>query len=534
MKQILFFSFILFLLSHCANIGQPDGGARDTTPPKVDSLRSTPMLQTDFHPDQTKRSIELYFNEWIKVENAQKQIVVSPPLQYSPTIVPKGKGVTITLDPREKLLANTTYTINFGEAIKDLTESNEVKNLRYVFSTGPIIDSGQISGKVFNAQTKETKEDFLVMLYTTDSDTAVYKTKPVYFSRTDKEGNFTIANIKDTSYRIFVLNDANSNYLYDQDKEEIGYLDRWIDEGEDSTTITIPYYISQVRPRITAFNFDKAGVVKIQSNLPLNDLRSVSLNDSISISTLISKDTFFVFYDPPSARNWSLEISNPEKIMDTISVNRVRFNQPDSLKANPEYKEIKTLSPNTIREIEFNSPIRMIDTSLVQSFDDTTNQIIKMTSSLGPESQKVNFLCPCTEGHSYSLIILPGAIVNYAGQKNADTIKVKLRGLQKEQGGSMILTIDNLDSVRIFQINLLSESKLVKKEVITGKKSVTLTFAPLMPAGYEIRIWQDDNDNGIWDAGNYRTKKQPEKLQIQSNFNVRSNWELREQIIWKP
>jgi hypothetical protein len=70
--------------------------------------------------------------------------------------------------------------------------------------------------------------------------------------------------------------------------------------------------------------------------------------------------------------------------------------------------------------------------------------------------------------------------------------------------------------------------------VITGKKSVTLTFAPLMPAGYEIRIWQDDNDNGIWDAGNYRTKKQPEKLQIQSNFNVRSNWELREQIIWKP
>ena len=76
------------------------------------------MLQTDFHPDQTKKSIELYFNEWIKVENAQKQIVVSPPLQHSPTIVPKGKGVTITLDPREKLLANTTYTINFYKAIK--------------------------------------------------------------------------------------------------------------------------------------------------------------------------------------------------------------------------------------------------------------------------------------------------------------------------------------------------------------------------------------------------------------------------------
>ena len=102
------------------------------------------------------------------------------------------------------------------------------QNLRYVFSTGPIIDSGQISGKVFNAQTKETKEDFLVMLYTNNSDTAVFKTKPVYFSRTDKEGNFTIANIKDTSYRIFVLNDANSNYLYDQDKDCLLYTSRCV------------------------------------------------------------------------------------------------------------------------------------------------------------------------------------------------------------------------------------------------------------------------------------------------------------------
>ena len=146
-------------------------------------------------------------------------------------------------------------------------------------------------------------------------------------------------------------------------------------------------------------------MVKIQSNLPLNDLKSVSLNDSISIFTLISKDTFFVFYDPPSARNWSLEISNMEKIIDTISVNRVRFNQPDSLKPTPEFREIKTLPPNSMREIEFNTPIRMIDSNLVQCMDDTTNQNIKMVSSLGPESQKVNFLCPCIEGHSYSCLL---------------------------------------------------------------------------------------------------------------------------------
>lgn len=534
MKQILFLSFIIILFSNCANIGQPDGGARDTTPPVVDSLKSTPMLQTDFHPDQSKKPIELFFNEWIKVENAQKQIVVSPPLQYSPTITPRGKGVRIEFDPREKLLANTTYTINFGEAIKDLTESNEVKNLRYVFSTGPVIDSGQINGKIFNAQTHETKEDFLVMLYTSDADTVVYKSKPIYFSRTDKDGNFTIANIKDTVYRIFVLNDANSNYQYDQDKEEIGYLDRWINIGEDSTTINIPYYFSQVKPRITSFNFDKAGVVKVQSNIPINEVKASTLNDSVILYPLISNDTLLIFYNPTSARNWSVEISNSEKIVDTITINRVRINQPDSLKAGPEYREIKTMPPNAAREIEFNAPIKNIDSSLVRFIDDTTKKDLKIESKIGTTANKINFTCPCAEGSTYSMTILPGAITNYSGLKNADTIKVKMRGFQKEQGGSIILKIDDLDSIKIFKIDLVNSGRIEQTKRVIGKKSITLTFTPLLPSTYEIRILQDDNDNGLWDAGNFRTKKQPEKIVIQSNFSVRSNWELREQINWKP
>lgn len=533
-KQIIFLTFGILLFTRCANIGQPDGGARDTTPPVLDSLRSTPMLQTDFHPDQNKKNIDLYFNEWIKVENAQKQIVVSPPLHYSPKITPRGKGVSIEFDPREKLLANTTYTINFGEAIKDLTESNEVKNLRYVFSTGPIIDSGQISGKVVNARTGETKEDFLVMLYNTDSDTAVYKSKPIYFSRTDKDGLFTIGNIRDTLYRIFVLNDANSNYVYDQDKEEIGFLDRWVNIGEDSTTIIIPYYVSQVRPRITGFNFDKAGVVKIQSNLPLDELKSTSLMDSVTLFPLISGDTLSVYYKPVTARNWNLEISNPEKILDTIIVNRVRIPQSDSLKPLPGYRDIKTLALKSVQELEFNTPIASIDSALILFIDDTLKEKTNIESKIISGSNKLSFVCPCNEGSSYSMTILPGAIISYSGQVNADTIKIKLRGFQKEQGGSMMITLDNLDSVKIFKIDLLSNAKIVKTDRVSGKSSILLQYTYLLPASYEIHILQDDNDNGHWDGGNYRTKRQPEKLLIKSNFNVRSNWELREQINWKP
>ena len=133
-------------LMQCANIGQPDGGPRDTTPPGIDTANSTPAMQKNFRPDQTKIPISLKFDEWIKLDNAFKQVVISPPLQYAPKIELKGKGVQIKLDPREVLKEQTTYTVNFGQAIKDITEHNVVKNLRFVFSTGDIIDTGYVAG----------------------------------------------------------------------------------------------------------------------------------------------------------------------------------------------------------------------------------------------------------------------------------------------------------------------------------------------------------------------------------------------------
>ena len=172
--------------------------------------------------------------------------------------------------------------VNFGQAIKDITENNAVKNLRFVFSTGDIIDTGYVAGKVRDAYTGETKEELLVMLYESDADSVVYKQRPTYFSRTDKEGNFSKENIKDTSYQIFVLEDANSNYIYDQDKEHIGFAGRRVVTGEDSTTLQIRYFASFIKPKLTGTSTEIAGVVKIQSNIPLTELKTLPLSIAIT------------------------------------------------------------------------------------------------------------------------------------------------------------------------------------------------------------------------------------------------------------
>jgi len=256
--------FIVFLLTssaiyQCANIGNPEGGSRDTTPPVIDSVESTPNLQRNFNPVTAEQDIIIKFNEWVKIEDAFKQVVTSPPLTYTPKIELKGKGVVLKFDPREVLKANTTYTVNFGKAIKDITENNAVRNLRFVFSTGDIIDTAYIAGKLQDAVTGEFKEDQLIMLYESEADSLVYKQRPVYFSRSDANGNFIIENIKDTTYKIFALEDANSNYLYDQDKEKIAFLDRRVRPGEDSTSLLLRYYSSFVKPRLMGFDTRQPG-----------------------------------------------------------------------------------------------------------------------------------------------------------------------------------------------------------------------------------------------------------------------------------
>ena len=530
----LFLSLLSIFWSGCANIGQPDGGIRDITPPLMDTAQSTPGLQRNFHPDQDHEPIILKFNEWVKLEDAFKQVIISPPTQYPPEILLKGKGVQIKLDPREVLLPQTTYTINFGKAVKDLTEGNVVKDLRYVFSTGDIIDTGSINGKVQEALTRDTKEDLLVMLYYSDDDTIVYKRKPIYFSRTNKDGSFIIRNIKDTTYKIMVLEEANSNYLYDQDKENIGFFQRRVHTGEDSSVIHIAYYKSFIKPKVTGYSTDVPGLTKINSNVTLEDLEVKALTDSMHLYTMLSKDTLMVYYLPASAKNWQLEVSTKSKIIDTIPINKFKKQSIDSFKAIDVVKGLQVLAPDEFKAIAFNHPVGSIDTNLIRLTDDTTNEILPLRINSDSIPNTFFLHCPCQESHTYTLRILPGAVKDYASNAMKDTIKLNLKGLGQDEGGSLIIDVTDLDSTKEYAISIVQDDKARMTRIVRSASKAEIQYLHLIPGGYAIQIVEDINKNKKWDPGDYITKTPPEKILVQKNYNVRANWELREQLKWKP
>lgn len=204
----------------------PSGGPKDEDPPRV--LDSKPANRSVNFKGKT---IEITFDEFVKLSNIQKEVLISPPLKKAPEYRLRGKTLQIRL--AETLEAKTTYTIFFGEAIVDLTESNPLSNYSFVFSTGTVLDSMSIEGILNNAFDLTVPEDAFVMLYDRAPDTIMpdslpYLLRPLYVGRTDKEGHFRLANLRDTAYKIFALIDMNSNFLYDMPGERIAFLDSLI------------------------------------------------------------------------------------------------------------------------------------------------------------------------------------------------------------------------------------------------------------------------------------------------------------------
>lgn len=520
-----------FALYQCANIGNPEGGARDTTPPILDTVESTPNLQRNFNPVTSETDILLKFNEWVKIEDAFKQVVTSPPLTYTPKIELKGKGVVVKFDPREVLKANTTYTVNFGKAIKDITENNPVRNLRFVFSTGDVIDTAFIAGKLIDAITGEFKEDQLIMLYESDADSVVFKQRPVYFSRSDATGNFMVENIKDTTYKIFALEDANSNYLYDQDKEKIAFLDRRVKPGEDSTSLILRYYISFVRPRILGYDTETAGLVKLQTNFPKEDLVLKSDNPQVQLYTMGIMDTLMVFYTPDSLRDWPLQINFHAELLDTILVSKIRQPAIDSFKlVQPRNKSVE-IAPVYPLELTFNLPVGNIDTSKILFIDDTTGQPARFKLDTTKRRHLLNFECDCAEQQTYTLTLLPGSILDFRGME-LDTLKFKIKGLNSLTAGTLVIEIDNLDSMNRYIITLKQDDRDVQSSMVEGQVTFLITYTFLNPSSYTVQIVEDINRNGRWNGGDYTNKTLPEKILLKKNISVRANWELREQITW--
>jgi hypothetical protein len=200
----------------CAKMGQPDGGWYDETPPVI--VRTTPQDQGTNIKD---KKISIYFNEYIKVDNPTEKVVISPPQIEQAEIVASGKKIAVEL--KDSLKPNTTYTVDFSDAITDNNEGNPLGNYTYTFSTGGHIDTMQVAGYVLNAQNLEPIKGILVGLYNNLSDTIFTKEPMLRVSRTDSRGKFIIKGVAPGDYRIYALQDADNNYVFNQKSEQLAF-----------------------------------------------------------------------------------------------------------------------------------------------------------------------------------------------------------------------------------------------------------------------------------------------------------------------
>lgn len=240
---------VMALLYSCASIGRIEGGDIDETPPVF--VDGTPL------PGQlnvTKQKVTIEFDEFIKLDKPNEKVVISPPQVQQPEVKANGKKVVVTL--QDSLKANTTYTIDFGDAIQDNNEGNPLENFTYSFATGERLDSMAVAGTVLNAFNLEPVKGIQVGLHANLADSA-FTTTPFYrVGRTDSRGHFSIRGIAPGRYRLYALQDADQNYYYSQATEVIAFNDSlviptmeqrvrqdtaWVDSLTVDTIVTVDY-----------------------------------------------------------------------------------------------------------------------------------------------------------------------------------------------------------------------------------------------------------------------------------------------------
>lgn len=210
------------IVAGCARMGSPDGGWYDETPPRV--IGANPA---EGAVNVKAKQFYVDFNEFIKIENASENVIVSPPQTEAPEIKSQGKRISIKLV--DSLKANTTYTIDFSSSISDNNEGNPLGNYTYTFSTGNRIDTLEVAGYVINAETLEPVKGVLVGLYDNLSDSAFCKLPMLRVARTDSRGHFIVRGVAPGRYHIFALQDQDGDYRYGQRSEMMGFSDQIIE-----------------------------------------------------------------------------------------------------------------------------------------------------------------------------------------------------------------------------------------------------------------------------------------------------------------
>lgn len=526
----------IFLISACANQVTPTGGTKDTAPPKV--VKSKPEnLTVNFK----SKTILITFDEFYNLKDPSSQVFISPALKNQLKLHIKNKSLLIELN--DSLNANTTYTIYFGNAIRDVNEGNELKNFQYVFSTGNYIDSMRISGFVKTVLDAKPVSNAVVMLYKSFNDSVVLKNNPDYFIKTDPIGFFQLNHLKQGTYKLFALRDLNANNKYEYD-ELLAFSDTDILVKDTNSVYQLNMFkaVPQKNKLISATSLSQGKIKLIfaarADSFFVNLLSPVSEVRKFTFNT--TRDTVMCFINP-LLQDSVVIITGDRSFMDTISV-RLKFNKvikDTSIRKTKivfnnnliTINEEKLLSFGSSLELKPNFPVKFLESSAVKIFDssDSTSAIkntVELSNNKFSNEQTIEIRAAFKADHFYTIRVPAGLIKDFDGDGNDSSI-IKFKYSNESVVGNLKIKFTGLDSTRQYIAFVLNNKREIIFNSFLKNNQTQIKYSGLVPGKYFLQLIEDKNENGYWDSGNYWSHLQPERIfNYLQEINIRANWDL--------
>ena len=522
---LLFISIVFFA---CASMQQPQGGPKDTEPPKILNM-SPKNLTVNF----TAPKITIEFDEYFNLQNEFKEFSVSPEMDVQPELRKKGKKLEIVI--QDTLEKNTTYTLNFGKAIVDVNEANAIKNFTYVFSTGPQLDSLSIKGKVINSITGLPELDAVVFILPLNRDTLFGKRKASIFTTTDSSGNYALNNLRKDTYKIYALKEKNGDRIYQQATDEIGFL-------KDSIVLTKP--VDSIN--LSIFKEDATAFRVIDKRLNTDGSLSFSFNQkllkpevtvvepaALDATKLIkfskNNDSLRVWLKDLSFDSTKVAIKDNGKVLQTVSFTRGKKETYTRVLNITDNIDQRKLNPNKPLKLGFNFPVESADVTKITLLEDSVER-----KNFTVQKDSIDFLSyyvryPWKPKKSYDIKFAAGAFTAIFNTKNKEATKI-FELASKDDYGTLTVKIVPPEPNKSYILEVVNEGKTVVNTLVITRDT-TVRFANYQAGKYWIRISYDTNKNGKWDTGNVSRGLQPEKIWNEpKELSIRANWERNETI----
>ena len=518
--------FALFV-SGCAQVREISGGPKDEAGPSL--VSASPVAGSLRF---VGGRFALRFDERVQVKRPAGGLLVSPPLDPPPVIKLTGAR-EVEVSWSGPLRPGTTYSFALGEAIQDLTEGNPAAGLTYIFSTGDALDSLTIAGVVSNAYTLAPQEGVLVSAYAPEDSSAFTQGRPAFAARTDKEGRFVLRHLPDQVLRITALKDLNGNYRYDLPAEEIAFGSELIPPRAPSDSLARPLSLrlfqeasAQQRVISSSITDDRAWRIVLArpaERIAVRDLAREGGTLTWASEWGVMRDTVHIWpSDTTALGEGRYELSTEEGALDTLRYRPMRP-MPFALNVHA-VKSMATKGDSPM--IRASRPIAQIDSRMVRLFADSS----EITCSLKPDSSDSRSMTVQVDGPlplSAQLVLLPKALRDIYGGTH-DTLRIVLGASPASATGILRVTVVSEQEVGgPLILELLDARGIVVHKQVDVSPGERVSWERLEPGNHSLRLIEDANSNGRWDAGHWQEQRQPERVRLHGEaIQVRAGWDL--------